>query len=344
MSSLGAGDIKSGPDDPGCAYETEVLTFSDPIFSPRIPVTYLLTLRGSRRRAQYLRQLAHARPTRTVVILHNPGQQCKPSIRTAREDLWHANQEIMRRTAHLDHPVLILEDDVEFVDLPTLRKVAPTIEDALLRTTVKAGKAGKGGCELYFLGCVPLLSYRPPSPPTPSDRDHLRCMLCGSTHAVIYSATARARLRGKALPSWLTHDLLASGLCRSWTWKYPLAVQRHPITNNSREWGRLYRCHWYFRLWRADRDGVNFYRVHHSLGAIGGIVGVAVPVLAVVVLVLILLGMVVLGRVGKAARGTVRGTVQTYVRGSTQLSDVRESGQVQESREVGEVGEVGAKQ
>ena len=201
-----------------------------------------------------MHQLQRARPTRLVVVMHNPGMKHKKEVSSTRQDLWHANQEILRQAKGVDHPLLIMEDDVEF-EMPLLREKATHVEEAMREV------------DAYFLGCVPLLSR-------PLDENHMHCLLCGGAHAVVYSPQARKMLMDLPLPEWMTHDLFVSYKCRSWASKDPLAVQKHPWTENAKEWGKF--CYWYFVLHKAHLDGSCFYKNHHRIGNVGGVIGMVI--------------------------------------------------------------------
>ena len=65
-----------------------------------------------------MQELRRVRPTAEVIVLHNMGyKRCsKENVSNSHQDLWHANLEVFRRTAHLETPILVLEDDVKFTD------------------------------------------------------------------------------------------------------------------------------------------------------------------------------------------------------------------------------------
>ena len=244
-------------------YRVETRRYARPAL--RVPVAFLITMHDSPRRAAYLAQLDVARPTAIVHILHNPGRAHKRGVDSTRHDIWHANQEIFRRARDLACPILVIEDDVEF-DARALRDAAPRIEDALAHA------------EAYFLGCIPLLSRA-------IDSYHAELVLGGCAHAVVYTPAARRRLEALALPKRLTHDLLVTSACRSWTSRRPLATQTHAYTANAAEWGRY--CFWYFRLMGAERDGSRFYAHHHALLSVGGVLGLTAQLVGIVSLVLL---------------------------------------------------------
>ena len=125
-------------------YEIETLHFDNPVFK-NVGLTILITMKNSSRRIQYMKQLSENKPTSTVVILHNKGfKNCpKENVNNSLQDLWHANQKAISlyRLVHENKPLLILEDDVEF--LPNFKIDAKRIEMFFMRK--------KGACS-YNLG------------------------------------------------------------------------------------------------------------------------------------------------------------------------------------------------
>lgn len=232
-------------------YAHEILEFEDPVFT--FPVSYLITLHDSPRRAHYMEELRRTRPTRTVIVLHNPGKQHKPEVTSTRADIWHANCEVFRATQHLASPVLIMEDDVEFAPREKLLASAGHIERVLVHAT-----------EVYFLGCMPIAAL---------PMRHDLCLgLAGAAHAVVYSARARQRIWSMDMVG--LHDVMVSAITKCRTPRVPLAVQPHPLTDNAKEWGKF--CYWYLRLQSADTRAWQFYKRHHAFGHIGGFAGALV--------------------------------------------------------------------
>lgn len=253
-------------------YRQEVLTFSDPLFTD-IKTSFLLTMEGSPRRAQYMRELARHRPTQTVVVLHNAGYRAcaKPGwVETTAADLWHANltaHEIFRRQyrTHRHESVLVLEDDVEFT--PHLRAFAPVLEAFLARNKV----------HVYSLGSLPLLSAPVILVPSHSLKarnfaavtvDHLRIYAAGTSHAYVYTASGM-RVAKRLLNRTGLHDLDASHQLRFYTCARPCATQRFTATANSAVWNL-----WGVPLRYLRFFGAHVYPYHHFLGLLGGILPV----------------------------------------------------------------------
>lgn len=231
-------------------YQVERLTFDDPAFR-HIQTTVVITMVGSTR--PYMQQLREVRPTRTVLVLHNCGLRTCPKddVTTTAEDLWHANQHIFHMFRDEPLPILVLEDDVVF----TRSLDAPTIEGFLARHPDAA----------YNLGGLPLVSY-------PVSRRHLRGLVHGFAHAVVYTAGARRALLGKKI-RWL-HDLELGLHVPLYCPLRPMAVQPIQSTENSRMWRLGGLSHVYLRAF-----GSRLFDVHHTLGAVGGLVPVVVAIL-----------------------------------------------------------------
>lgn len=156
-------------------YTEEELVFENPLFR-RVTTSYLITMRGSARRASYMKELADYRITSRVVVVHNAGfRRCeKEGVSTAAEDLWHANQYVARRAlAAGNEAVFILEDDVRF--LPQLRRMAPHIEDLM--------SADAAEPTAYTLGTFGFVSL-------PSDALHVRVWAGALSHAILYNQRA----------------------------------------------------------------------------------------------------------------------------------------------------------
>ena len=189
---------------PGC-YRREELRFSEPLFK-EIPVTYLLTMEGSTRRAQYMKELREYRPTAHVVVLHNSGHRtCKKPdwVRNTISDIWHANLHIFDRGG----PVIILEDDVRFV--PCIRTLAASIEKFVLYS---------GKVDVYLLGGQSFVNR-------PSLGPHIRSRFSGDAHAAIYTEKGVERVR--QIPhNNLGHDSRLALWARLYISRHPCALQK----------------------------------------------------------------------------------------------------------------------
>lgn len=251
-------------------YRCEHLYFENPTFK-KIPVSFLITMENSQRRDSYLKELKHFRPTSHVVIVHNKGfKKCyKQNVATSYQDLWHANLHIFKLTESWKHPILLMEDDVNFTT--HFQNYAPEIEHFVLQENV----------EVYNLGCVPVISN------PVSTGNHCRVFCFGSTHAMIYSYEVRKRLLQENAISFNTedlHDSYIGKMCTCFTHVYPCAVQNIPKTNNRDNWPLFSKIYLnLFAFTEPDIDGYVFYYLQHALLYFGGII----PFLLMLILVLI---------------------------------------------------------
>ena len=257
-------------------YRFEKLHFENPVFR-RVPTSFLITMEASTRRQAYLEELSRVRPTAEVIVLHNTGfETCaKENVRESHQDLWHANLEIFKETAHIDAPILILEDDVKFTD--HLKRYAGDIEEFVLAENV----------ELYNLGCVPVVCGKV------SKGNHYRVHLFGAAHAILYSHDVRQRLlfENSRVFHLGLHDLYVSKNCKCFTHKFPCAVQAMPQTVNRRNWlliSKLYLSLWKFT--RYDRDGLMFYELQHRMLGFGGVLPSVAVLTAVSTLLVVVCG------------------------------------------------------
>lgn len=261
----------------GQCYREETLHFTDVMF-PGIPVSYLLTMEGSRRRQRYMSQLRQHRPTSMVVIVHNLGHcRCaKPRwVADTVDDVRHASIHIMeaaRERCGAGGHVLIMEDDVEF----TADARASRHADEFMRRV---------GADAYFLGVVPFLSRA-------HGRHHLRVYNGGGSHAVIYAASALPRAVDVLLSCTMNQpDVELCRRLRSFAPRLPAAVQRLEQTANSSNWrlvglrvnagGVVTRV--LAALTRADVHPTPWFYMLHALGVAGGLVCVLVLAVAAVV-------------------------------------------------------------
>ena len=232
-------------------YTFEVLNFDNPVFKT-IPVSYVITMEGSKRRDSYIHQLNTYKPTREVVIVKNLGfKKCnKPLwVNTSAMDLWHANRTILEK--HLKEssaPVLILEDDVEFTDY--MIHNSKEIEEFIKQDRV----------DVYSLGSQTYLSY-------PVDLNHV-CMVYGScTQAVIFTNTGAVKFQGINRILGL-HDCDMYMQLNSYMGTTPSAIQSFESeTINSQEWnygGLLLKYNQLF--------GDQFFDFHARISILGGII------------------------------------------------------------------------
>jgi len=228
-------------------YEQEILRYSDPVFK-RIKTSVLITMKDSPRRSEYLKQLCKFRPTARIIILHNKGfATCqKPEwVNSTAMDLWHANITSLQLT---DKPVLILEDDVEFLE--SFTRHAAEIERFITNKDV----------DIYSLGSLPLLSI-------PVNRDHIRMYVGGCAHAWIYTESgARKMVNAKRVIGF--HDIDISSQLRTYVGREPCAIQKLNNTANSKLWNFANLPITYFRCF-----GDKTFAIHQLFGLFGGLFG-----------------------------------------------------------------------
>ena len=151
----------------------EVLTFKkSEVLFPSVPVSYVITMEGSKRRTKLLKELQEYKPTVKVVIVHHkPMSEClRPGwVKDSSQDLWNNNLNILKRD--YEGPSMILEDDVQF--LPRVREYAKRIDDF-----VREDK-----CDAYSLGTAPIFSI-------PAGW-HVRIFMGGAAHALVRQGLRR---------------------------------------------------------------------------------------------------------------------------------------------------------
>ena len=246
----------------------EILTFSEPVLFPSVPIAYVITMEGSNRYTSLLNELRTHRPTRTVVIVHHkPMSRCaRPSwVTRVSDDLWRNNIIIAKRDPTV--PVMIMEDDVRF--LPRVHDYANHIDQMV------AGNK----CEIYSLGMLPSLSF-------PSSRADITVFLAGGFQAVLYSSRGRNRLVREYGndPSyrkctmryvleffrfqWL-HDIELTYNFYTLIPVRPCAVQSFPTTENQTVW-RHALLSIMFHMSGAQKDGTKLFEMQHAIGRLGG--------------------------------------------------------------------------
>lgn len=244
-------------------YENEVIHNNDPIFK-KIKHTFLLTMNGSPRRSQYMEQLKKYPLTETVVIVHNSGYKVceKRGVYTPAQDLWHANKNVSGMISN--EPVIILEDDVEF--LPIIREVASDVEDFV---------TGYRGPLCYRMGCIPFFSV--------PEGDHLRIFLGADTHGCIFNSKAVDRIT--SIDVSFLHDLEMSLYMDVYSHKNPMAIQEKENTENAQTWNVLGIPMFYINTVGQGNMELLYGR-SHLIGSFGGIVPLLIMFLALIFVIL----------------------------------------------------------
>ena len=245
-------------------YVEEEMHFASPRLRT-VPVSYLITMTNSPRRASYLAQLRAAAPTRRVVILHNPGRSEKPGVHTPAQDLWHANQHIACRAVADGHPfVLILEDDVQFTD--EFVRHAPRLDAFLDAHDSERALVYSLGLQAHL--CLPT-----------RDPHHLRVGVGGFAQAVVYNRAALDGFAALHLPRWGVHDLFVFARFRCYCPRRACAVQPYECTANARRWDVLRVCHAMHAA--CGNDPQRLFALYDAFNAWGGTVPAAAVLMVV---------------------------------------------------------------
>lgn len=245
-------------------YENEVIHNNDPIFK-KIKHTFLLTMNGSPRRPQYMEQLKKYPLTETVVIVHNSGYKVckKDGINSPGQDLWHANKYVSGMISN--EPVIILEDDVEF--LPVIKEIASEVEDFVI---------GYRGPLCYRMGCIPFFSI--------PDDNHLRIFLGADTHGCIFNSEAVDKIT--SIHVSFLHDLEMSLYMDVYSHKNPMAIQEKENTENAQSWNVLGIPMFYINTVGQGNMELLYGR-SHLIGSFGGIVPLLIMSLVLIFVVVI---------------------------------------------------------
>ena len=217
--------------------------------------TYFITVKGSKRKPWEKLRL----PTSSCFILCSDGFNSKTSVNSPAEDLLRANQEICRLEKENPYPVFVLEDDVEW----TAR-----MSEGKLRMCLRLFEKERE-LNLVTLGCVPLLS-------TPSShRGFHRIHSATVTHALLISQRGREKLLSMKIFFGLPHDIFMYRMMRCLCPRYPLAVQPHPRTENSRVWDKSGLL---LSFLNKDKDVEENYKKHHNSLRHNGLFGTVIAV------------------------------------------------------------------
>lgn len=213
------------------SYKT-VITSEEGHYDTSIDCTYVLIMENSPREPQILQQVHQSQLTSRVVFQYNKGyKRCpKKGIRKPNYDLCHANLTAFAHALKQGYKrILLLEDDCQFDHRIKNRQVVRDLTHFL--TTHNP--------DIYNLG--PFISLSSPIDIL-RGASHHRLLLSFSTHAVIYNDRyMRALLKkGQCVLGHTdaTHNTLTWS---KFTYKYPLAYQLTPETDNTREgWWYVY--------------------------------------------------------------------------------------------------------
>jgi hypothetical protein len=252
-------------------YREEILYFEDPVFT-LFDTTYLITMEGSHRRSSYLRMLNIHRPTRRVIIVHNPGfsSNQKPKwVRNSTNDLWHANQYVLQRAIdNGEDYCFIVEDDFEFI--PTYATYVPHIESFLSSRNMNTPHN-----TIYNLGCAPILNSVWQTTKSESDGtsfSHYRVFSAGFAHSVIYSRLACRHLLTHCAVFDGLHDMMIHRECSVFTSQIPICIQElNENTNNRKNWPVLSSTLLRLIYLLLGSDSYGVFRLFHNSLWIGGL-------------------------------------------------------------------------
>ena len=242
--------MKQKMNDTTC-YRNETLNLKKTgVLDAIVDASYILTTQSSIRVDECISRIRMHPPHSIVHVRYNQTFKfcVKPNIHNARDDMLHAHRQCLNDALGRGYTrFLVMEDDCEYI-VRRMHMLLPLIETM------------PSDADALFLGCVPKRSRRIGS--------LLRVYEAGGTHAVVWTATGAQHFlaldkRGHVDTLVTTHLTVYAPLV-------PIAVQRHPKTENSKSWntGMTYVCHrWVFR---SHRDGRALYEWGHRLGHIGG--------------------------------------------------------------------------
>jgi len=233
-------------------------TSNRPIFS-EVDTAVVLIMESSTQEERLLSQFRQYPVCRNIIFQYNHGfKNCKKKcVSSTTEDILHAVCHACRHVP--EKPILILEDDVVF--RPQLTDHARNV-DEFLRTS---------SWDLYSLGSNPLVCI-------PTFGEHVRVPIMGGAHAIFIGAELSTKLQSKPFLQQVrsrmskygcVKDVSLSSLTRSYMYKVPLAVQPHPVTDNSRLWiNPIFKL--FIKLTNAERDGRRLYDMCHASRFTGG--------------------------------------------------------------------------
>jgi len=203
-------------------YSTTVINFDKGLFDSFVDITYVITLRGSSRKASILNQINKFKPTKKVIIVENtPFKHCnkdicgKPVNKTSL-DLIHANRYIWKISQGYNN-ILVLEDDAIFSErLLKKPEIIQDIRDFILLKNPLS----------YSLGSIHIISSMLGS--------HRKLLAKGGAHAMIHSKIARKTLLDKC--DYAADDIDFHTSFDTWGYKETLVGQVFEETANSKNW------------------------------------------------------------------------------------------------------------
>ena len=216
-----------------------------------------------------------------TTIIHNKGfKNCEKEscIDTPMLDLWHAFKTVCAISP--GRTSLILEDD--YIVVGDNLQYIPRVEQFI----------ATHNCDIYSLGSNPMICI-------PTFGSHVRILLGGAAHAWIVTPYAKQYILSQNdMRSRTAHDLEYSKRLRMFTFRVPIIVQPHPVTENmlgwSDGWPKALRQQHVRRVLEnvmrrvltqlgAERDGRNLYNAMHGTMFVGGSIPFGSILVAVVI-------------------------------------------------------------
>jgi hypothetical protein len=206
---------------------------TDGIFHNTIDATYIIHLEGNGRHESIMKQLDEYHLTNDVYILYNKGfKKCKKTdnIVYPADDLIDAFLQVFKHANENKYEnILILEDDFIFSRDIKNKNHIDNINDFLIK------KNKKNESFIYFLGCVPVLSF-----PDITNKNTYYNILSAGMHSVIYSKKYREKLirdynKVEYIKDW---DVINNTYSLDkYMYSSPLCYQLFPETDNKKTWG-----------------------------------------------------------------------------------------------------------
>ena len=233
---------------------------------------YLITLDGSVRRDNYIRQLYTHRPCSHVTIVHNKGYKCKKNIPNSNADIWDANHFIFRESQKKGRYILVMEDDIEFT--ASFKTHGHSIETFLNKNP---------WVEMYGLGNIAITTI-------PSMKEHIRVLFGGSAHAIIYSPEAQQKLLNVHYPGTLGgfHDMEFSYKSKMFMSLHVMAIQQFEKSENQKQWNLLGLPLLIIRCMSKLTASTHPFIFSHSCATIGGLTTIAGGIILIIVLLIVI--------------------------------------------------------
>ena len=232
-------------------YEVTLNTVCNAWLSRLVDAVYILTVDNSERIENCINRLRQT-PLLSKAYVQSNRTFCKcfkEGVSTPDQDLRHAMSHCMRTALASGHKnIVTMEDDCEIVsDRESLLQFYSMHE-----------------CDALQFGSIPMLS-------TITD-GMFRIHMGGATHAVAWTERGMCRFldRISTYSGKDFVDVLMTKKLQVLSPKKPLAVQKHPITQNSKHWCTAWNFLFHRYVFQSHKDGLVFYKTMHVVGNVGG--------------------------------------------------------------------------